>query len=68
LATTIVILGAGESGVGAALLAKKKGYNVFVSDASAIKPNFQAELEANHIPFESGTHDIERILTADEVM
>jgi UDP-N-acetylmuramoylalanine--D-glutamate ligase len=68
LATKIIILGAGESGVGAALLAKQKGYNVFVSDASAIKPIFQSELEANEIPFESGTHDIERILEADEVM
>ena len=68
MATKIVILGAGESGVGAALLAKQKGYNVFVSDASAIKPIFQSELEANAIPFESGTHDIERILEADEVM
>ncbi|MFM2015002.1 MAG: hypothetical protein RIQ51_492, partial [Bacteroidota bacterium] len=56
------------SGVGAALLAKQKGYDVFVSDASAIKPIFQAELEANHIPFESGTHDVDRILAADEVM
>jgi UDP-N-acetylmuramoylalanine--D-glutamate ligase len=61
-------LGAGESGVGAALLAKQKGYNVFVSDASAIKPIFQSELEANAIPFESGRHDMERILEADEVM
>lgn len=68
MSTKIVILGAGESGVGAALLAKQKGYNVFVSDASVIKPIFQAELEANHIPFESGTHDNERILAADEVM
>jgi len=68
LSKKIVILGAGESGVGAALLAKQKGYNVFVSDASAIKPIYQSELEANHIPFESGTHDVERILEADEVM
>ena len=68
MSTKIVILGAGESGVGAALLAKQKGYDVFVSDASAIKPIFQSELEANHIPFESGTHDMERILEADEVM
>jgi UDP-N-acetylmuramoylalanine--D-glutamate ligase len=68
LPTNIVILGAGESGVGTALLAKQKGYNVFVSDASAIKPIFQSELEANDIPFESGTHDVERILAADEVM
>jgi UDP-N-acetylmuramoylalanine--D-glutamate ligase len=50
------------------LLAKQKGYNVFVSDASAIKPIFQSELEANHIPFESGSHDVQRILKADEVM
>ena len=68
MATKIVILGAGESGVGAALLAKQRGYNVFVSDASAIKPIFQSELEANAIPFESGRHDMERILEADEVM
>ncbi len=68
MSTKIVILGAGESGVGAALLAKQKGYDVFVSDASAIKPIFQAELEANHIPFESGSHDMDRILAADEVM
>ena len=68
MSTKIVILGAGESGIGAALLAKQKGYNVFVSDASAIKPIYQSELEANNIPFESGTHDVERILGADEVM
>ena len=68
MATKIVILGAGESGVGTALLAKQKGYDVFVSDSSAIKPIFQAELEANGIPFESGVHDVERILAADEVM
>jgi UDP-N-acetylmuramoylalanine--D-glutamate ligase len=61
-------LGAGESGIGAALLAKQKGYDVFVSDASAIKPIYQSELETNNIPFESGTHDVERILGADEVM
>ena len=64
----IVILGAGESGVGTALLAKQKGYDVFVSDASAIKPLYQAELEANAILFESGSHDVARILAADEVM
>ncbi len=68
MSTKFVILGAGESGVGAALLAKQKGYNVFVSDASAIKPIYQSELEANQIPYESGTHDVERILAADEVM
>ena len=64
----IVILGAGESGVGTALLAKQKGYDVFVSDAGEIKPVFKAELEANAIPFESGAQDVERILAADEIM
>ena len=68
MSTKIVILGAGESGVGAALLAKQKGYNVFVSDISAILPIYQAELKANAIPFESGTHDIGTILAADEVI
>ena len=64
----LVILGAGESGIGTALLAKQKGYDVFVSDASAIKPNFQKELEDHQIEFESGAHSVERILAADEVM
>ena len=68
MAKKLVILGAGESGIGTALLAKQKGYDVFVSDGSAIKPNFQKELEDNAIPFESGTHSVERILAADEVM
>ena len=61
----LVILGAG---IGTALLAKQKGYDVFVSDASAIKPNFQKELEDHQIEFESGSHSVERILAADEVM
>ena len=68
MAKKLVILGAGESGIGTALLAKQKGYDVFVSDASIIKPNYQKELEANQIEFESGSHDTERILSADEVM
>ena len=68
MAKKLVILGAGESGVGTALLAKQKGYDVFVSDASAIKPIYQTELEQNAIPFESGSHSVERILAADEVM
>ncbi len=68
MAKKLVILGAGESGIGTALLAKQKGYDVFVSDASAIKPNFQKELEDHQIDFESGSHSVERILTADEVM
>jgi UDP-N-acetylmuramoylalanine--D-glutamate ligase len=68
MAKKLVILGAGESGIGTALLAKQKGYDVFVSDASAIKPNFQKELEDHEIEFESGTHSVERILAADEIM
>jgi len=68
LAKKLVILGAGESGVGAALLAKQKGYEVFVSDGGAIKANFQKELEEASIEFESGAHSVERILAADEVM
>ena len=68
MAKKLVILGAGESGIGTALLAKQKGYEVFVSDASAIKSNFQKELEENNIEFESGAHSVERILAADEVM
>jgi UDP-N-acetylmuramoylalanine--D-glutamate ligase len=68
LAKNLVILGAGESGVGAALLAKQKGYEVFVSDGGAIKANFQKELEDHGISFESGTHSVDKILAADEVI
>ena len=68
MAKKLVILGAGESGVGAALLAKQKGYEVFVSDGSAIKANFQKELEDASIEFEAGVNSAERILAADEVV
>jgi UDP-N-acetylmuramoylalanine--D-glutamate ligase len=64
----IVILGGGESGVGAALLAKKLGFSVFVSDKSAIKDNFRAELDAADIAYESGSHDMERIFAADQIV
>jgi UDP-N-acetylmuramoylalanine--D-glutamate ligase len=64
----IVILGAGESGVGAALLAKKLGFKVFVSDKSPIKANFRAELDAANIDYESGTHSKNRILAADQIV
>ncbi|MES1216125.1 MAG: UDP-N-acetylmuramoyl-L-alanine--D-glutamate ligase, partial [Bacteroidota bacterium] len=63
-----VILGGGESGVGAALLAKQKGYEVFVSDASSLKENYRNELLNAGIDFEEGRHDEEKILSADEVM
>jgi UDP-N-acetylmuramoylalanine--D-glutamate ligase len=64
----LVILGAGESGVGAALLAKQKGYDVFVSDGGAIKEKYKQELFENEIEFEEGNHSEEKILNADEVM
>ena len=53
----IVILGGGESGVGAAILAKQKGYDVFVSDGSSLKDNYRNELENAGIEFEEGKHD-----------
>src|SRR5258705_5901379 len=64
----MVILGAGESGVGAALLAKKQGYDVFVSDTSSLKDNYRNELRNAGIDFEEGRHDEQKILNADEVM
>jgi UDP-N-acetylmuramoylalanine--D-glutamate ligase len=64
----IVILGGGESGVGAALLAKKEGYDVFVSDASSLKESYRNELKAAAVEFEEGMHSEEKILSADEVM
>ncbi|MBU3713947.1 MAG: UDP-N-acetylmuramoyl-L-alanine--D-glutamate ligase [Ferruginibacter sp.] len=64
----IVILGAGESGVGAALLAKQQGYNVFVSDGGLISEKFKSELVQASIFFEEGKHTEEEILLAEEVI
>ena len=64
----IVILGGGESGVGAAILAKQKGYDVFVSDESSLKENYRNDLENAKIEFEEGKQDEARILSADEIM
>ena len=64
----MVILGAGESGVGAAILAKEKGYEVFVSDMGEIKPHYAALLDQHGIPYESGQHTADLILNADEVV
>ncbi len=64
----IVVLGAGESGVGAAMLAKKKGFKVFVSDRSNITPNYKQQLEECSIAFEEGTHTLDKILHADLVI
>ena len=64
----VIILGAGESGVGAALLAKKCGFEVFVSDKSEIKTHFKKELDDAQIPYESGQHTEGVILEADEIV
>ena len=64
----IVILGAGESGCGAAILAKEKGYDVFVSDMGSIKPTYKALLEQNGISYEEGGHTESLILNATEVV
>lgn len=64
----IVILGAGESGAGAAVLAKKQGFNTFVSDMSAIKENYKTMLNERGIAWEEGKHTEELILNADEII
>ncbi len=64
----LVILGGGESGVGAAILGKKEGYEVFVSDGGSIKPTYKQALFDNGIDFEEGQHTAEKILNADEVV
>ncbi|ASS47556.1 MAG: UDP-N-acetylmuramoylalanine--D-glutamate ligase [Candidatus Fluviicola riflensis] len=64
----VVILGAGESGVGAAILAQAKGAKVFVSDYGTVKPSFQQELGEYGLEWEQGTHSMERILEADLIV
>ena len=64
----IVILGGGESGTGAALLAKAKGVDVFVSDAGKLKEKYRNDLTANGIEFEEGKHSEEKILKATLVI
>lgn len=64
----LVILGAGESGIGAALLGRQKGYDVFVSDGGAIQDKYREELDRHQIAYEAGGHTAEKILDADEVM
>jgi len=64
----IVILGAGESGVGAAALAKKEGFDVFVSDMSPITEHYKQMLNDRGIEWEEGGHTEERILAADEIV
>ena len=64
----IVILGGGESGVGSAVLAKVKGFDVFLSDAGNIKPQYKETLSKFQIDYEEGGHTEEKILCADEVV
>ena len=64
----IVILGAGESGAGAAVLAKKEGFDLFVSDMSMIKDKYKKMLDDRNIEWEEGQHTEEKILNADEII
>jgi len=64
----LVILGGGESGVGSAILGKKQGYDVFLSDAGSLKDNYRKELNDAGIAFEEGAHSEDKVLRADEVM
>ena len=63
-----VILGGGESGVGAAVLAKVQHFDTFLSDSGSLKENFRSELQKWDIPFEEGGHSADRILGADLVI
>lgn len=64
----LVVLGAGESGAGTAVLGLQKGYEVFVSDMGQIKPQYKAMMEQYHIPYEEGGHTESKILDATEVV
>ena len=64
----VVVLGGGESGVGSAVLAKVKGYDVFLSDMGQIPEKYTAVLDQWEIPYEQGRHSEELILNADEVV
>jgi len=64
----IVILGAGESGAGSAILAKKKGFEVFVSNKGEVKQKYRDILDKNKIRWEEGKHTEEEVLSADEVI
>lgn len=64
----VTILGAGESGTGAAILAKVKGYDVFVSDLNLIKDKYKNDLRAHEIEAEEGKHTEEKILSADLII
>lgn len=64
----LVILGAGESGAGSAILGLKQGYDVFVSDMGMVKPKYKELMDRNGVQWEEGKHTVELILNADEVI
>lgn len=64
----LVILGGGESGVGAAILGKDKGWNVFLSDFGTIPERYKETLDSEGIEWEEGGHTMNRILEATEVV
>lgn len=64
----IVILGAAESGVGAAMLARQRGFDVFVSEGNKIKDSYKKELSEANISFEEQKHSYDQILNADEII
>ena len=64
----LVVLGGGESGVGAAILGKVRGYDVFLSDSGTIAPHFRSQLETEGIAYEHEGHTPELILNADEAV
>ncbi|MES2775317.1 MAG: UDP-N-acetylmuramoyl-L-alanine--D-glutamate ligase [Bacteroidota bacterium] len=64
----LIILGGGESGIGAALLGRQQGYDVFVSDGGKIKEMYKTQLRKAGVEFEEGGHSSKRILEADEIM
>ena len=68
MAEKIIILGAGESGAGSAILAKKHGFDVFVSDKGQVKDAYREILDKNKISWEEGTHSESIILSAKEVI
>ena len=68
MSKNITILGAGESGTGSAILAKKQGYEVFVSDSGKILSKYKDQLIKYNIEFEEDRHSMDRIVRADEVV
>src|SRR5688572_19679064 len=64
----VVILGGGESGTGAALLAKVKGFEVFVSDQGPLKEKYRTDLTNENIAFEEGSHTAEKVMNASLVI